>query len=149
MINMGYVFLFVLWFQMEIRKMAKKLSIPAPVEMRILFVLWKEGPCTVRQARKYMGITDNDRAYTSTLKPMQNMLKKGLVTCDKVDTVNVYRAAVDQARVLKMAARRMLDDTFGGSLENLVMAVLRARKWDKQQLEMVRAMVEEAMDSSN
>ena len=46
---------------------------PTQSELAILDVLWRQGPCTVRQVHEVVG-----GGYTTTLKLMQIMVEKGL-----------------------------------------------------------------------
>jgi hypothetical protein len=58
-----------------------KLQLPRPTdaELAILRVLWASGPATVRQVNAVLNET-RETSYTTTLKFMQIMAEKGLVT---------------------------------------------------------------------
>ena len=56
-------------------------SQPTDVELKILGVLWREGPCTVRQVHEALA-PERDRGYSTTLKMMQVMREKRLVVRD-------------------------------------------------------------------
>ena len=62
-------------------------SLPSDGEVDILAVLWRVGPATVRQVHKTL---DNGNGYTTTLKQMQLMTDKGLLTRSERFGAHVY-----------------------------------------------------------
>src|SRR5262249_44676563 len=64
---------------------------PTDGELAILRVLWREGPCTVRQVQEALG-RDRPTGYTTALKLLQVMAEKGLVLRDESQRTHVYRA---------------------------------------------------------
>ena len=52
---------------------------PTPAELAILQILWSRGPSTVREIHAVMAL-EKEVGYTSTLKFLQIMTSKGLVT---------------------------------------------------------------------
>ena len=55
---------------------------PTDVELQILDVLWQRGPSTVRQVHEALA-SGRGVGYTTTLKIMQVMAAKGLLTRDE------------------------------------------------------------------
>jgi len=70
-------------------------SRPTDAEIEILNVLWKAGPATVRFVHEKISETKPSQ-YTTTLKLMQIMSEKGLVTRDEKDRTHVYAARWSQ-----------------------------------------------------
>src|SRR5438876_5907279 len=91
---------------------------PTDAELAILRVLWTEGPCTVRQV---YGVLSRGRslAYTTTLKLLQIMTEKGLVTREEQGQHHVYRARYAEAETQRRLVRDLLERAFGGSTSKL------------------------------
>src|SRR6186713_2108096 len=64
---------------------------PTDAELAILRILWERGPSTVRQVHDVLAET-RDTGYTTTLKLMQIMADKGLVTRNEAARTHVYSA---------------------------------------------------------
>ena len=62
--------------------MDPRLPRPTDAELAILRVLWDQGPATVRQVHEILAEA-RETGYTTTLKLMQIMADKGLVTRDE------------------------------------------------------------------
>src|SRR5690606_8772888 len=71
----------------------KRLPRPTDSELAILRVLWERGPATVRSVNESLpgGV---EPGYTTTLKLMQIMVDKGLLTRDDSARSHVYTARV-------------------------------------------------------
>jgi predicted transcriptional regulator len=65
---------------------------PTEAELEILQVLWENGPSTVRFINDKMNRKKNV-GYTTTLKIMQIMAEKNLVTRDEENRSHIYAAA--------------------------------------------------------
>jgi predicted transcriptional regulator len=113
---------------------------PTAAELAILQVLWRDGPCTVRDVHRavYAGA---GTGYTSALKLMQNMLAKGLLT--RVDDVrqHVYAAAVSERPTLNRLVGGWIDSAFSGSSLALAMQALDARPVAADELAQLKAMI--------
>jgi predicted transcriptional regulator len=118
---------------------------PTDVELEILSVLWEQGPCTVRQVHDTLA-SQRDTGYSTTLKMMQVMKDKGLVTRDESVRPQSYRAVETRQQV----ELKMLDDlssrVFGGSAAKLVMRMLSARRVSSDELAEMQRTIREARD---
>ncbi len=65
---------------------------PTDAELAILRVLWERGASTVRQVHEALADT-RETGYTTTLKLMQIMADKGLVTRNETARTHVYSAS--------------------------------------------------------
>jgi BlaI family penicillinase repressor len=115
---------------------------PSNAELEILSVLWREGPQTVRQIHSLL---DRRRTigYTTTLKTLQLMTEKGLVSRDESERSHIYRAAVPERAVKKRLVAELLDRAFDGSAAGLVMHALSAKKASPEEREKIRKLLEE------
>lgn len=122
--------------------MAKKaVAKPTEAELAILQVLWDRGPSTVRQVQE---VVEKDRGtgYTTTLKLMQIMFEKGLLTRDDSERSHVYSAAASRSRTQKMIVSKMIDQLFEGSARQLVVQALSSRKSTPEELAQIRELLD-------
>jgi predicted transcriptional regulator len=102
-----------------------------PLELRIMQVLWRLGPCQVQAVQQEL---DGDLAYT-TVQTMLNVLhRKGRVTRLLRGRAYEYRTVVSEEKTLGAAARDLIDRMFGGSPEELVMSLVKSRQLDAGRL---------------
>ena len=115
-------------------------------ELEVLNVLWNRGECTVREVHDDLTKL-RDIGYTTTLKALQVMTKKGLVTRDSSARAHVYRAAVDREKTQREIVGDLLDRIFSGSAAGLVARALSARKVTPEELVQIRRLLEKAEGS--
>lgn len=113
---------------------------PTAAELAILRVLWRSGPCTVRDVHAAV-YGDTRIGYTSALKLMQNMLAKGLVTRTEDARQHVYAAAVSERRTLNRVVSGWMDNVFDGSSLALAMQALDARPVAADELAELKAII--------
>ena len=61
---------------------------PTDAELAILRVLWRRGPSTVKQVHEELS-RHSSSVYTTTLKILQIMTEKGLVTRDETQRAHL------------------------------------------------------------
>lgn len=120
----------------------RKSDHPTDAELEILRVLWKSGPCTVRDVHAVLSAV-RDVGYTTVLKVMQIMLEKGLVTRDDSQKSHVYAAAAEQSRTQKQLVDVLLDKAFNGAADQLVLQALNSRKLSAEEIAAVRNLLDE------
>lgn len=114
---------------------------PTDAELAILRVLWAHGPRTVRQVHDVL-TRERGCAYTTTLKLMQIMAEKGLVSRDERDRSHVYTARLSEEQTQRQLVRDLLDRAFGGSATKLVMQALAARRASADELREIRRLID-------
>lgn len=114
---------------------------PTEAELEILRVLWERGPSTVREVHAEVGDTKTV-GYTTVLKQMQVMHRKGLLTRSDRFRSHVYEPAQPQSRTLRQLAGTMLEQAFNGSASQLLQSALAGRKVDREELNEIRALLE-------
>ena len=110
---------------------------PTESEMEILQILWRMGPCTVRDVHEEL-TKNKESGYTTTLKLMQIMHEKGLVDRDTSSKSHVYNAAINQDKIEKQLVGKMIDDVFSGSASRLVMQALGNHQASEKEIEEIR-----------
>ena len=114
---------------------------PSPGEWNILQALWKLGPVTVRAVHEEIAAERPGR-YTTTLKLMQIMARKGMVQRDETARAHLYKPAVARQELQADAAEELLERVFGGSVMDLLQRVLARKKMKRGELKELRRMIE-------
>src|SRR5258708_1157363 len=115
----------------------KSTSKPTPKELEILQIVWKNGPCSVKDVQSAMG-GDPVNGYTTILKLMQIMYEKGLVTRQKAGKLHLYKAVSSRENTNQQLAHKMIETVFQGSASQLVLSALGNRKSSKEELREIR-----------
>ncbi|MBO0949371.1 BlaI/MecI/CopY family transcriptional regulator [Fibrella forsythiae] len=113
---------------------------PTDSELEILHVLWKHGPRTVRQVNDELS-QQREIGYTTTLKLMQIMHEKGLLTRSEDAKSHVYTAALGEQEARQTMIDRFLETTFRGSASQLVMQVLGRHKASADELDEIKKLL--------
>ncbi len=115
---------------------------PTDAELAILRVLWELGPVTVRQVHEALADT-RETGYTTTLKLMQIMAEKGLVTRDESARTHVYAARVGEEQTQNQLVKDLVDRAFGGSAEASVLRALNADATSPDDLREIRKLIDD------
>ncbi|MDA1305775.1 MAG: BlaI/MecI/CopY family transcriptional regulator [Acidobacteria bacterium] len=112
---------------------------PTDAELAILQVLWEQGPTTVRLVHE--ALEARETGYTTTLKLMQIMAEKGLVTRDESARTHVYTAVANQAETQQRLIADLMDRAFGGSAAALVMQALSSQPASAEELAEIEQLI--------
>jgi len=115
---------------------------PTRSELEILQVLWKHGPSTVRFVNDFLNEQKREVQYTSTLKLMQIMVEKGLLSRDDSQMKHIYSSAISEEKTKGFLLNKFVDTLYNGSASSLMMQLLGNRKTSKKEMEQIRAMLE-------
>lgn len=123
----------------EINRMINltKSNKPTESELEILQVLWDRDAATVRDVHEEL-LKTKEAGYTTTLKLMQIMFEKNLVTRDSSSKTHIYKAAVSRENTQNLFLNKMIDSLFAGSPAQLVMQALGNHKASKEELDEIR-----------
>jgi len=116
------------------------LPLPTDAELDILSALWRLGPATVREVHDSLG---KDSTYTTTLKQMQVMLDRGLISRSERFRSHVYEAVQTKVHTRKAIAGDILRRAFDGSAKNLVMGALSANRVSAEELDEIRTLLDD------
>ena len=114
---------------------------PTDAELEILKVLWRRGPCTVREVFDSLS-ESKQTGYTTVLKFMQIMAEKGLVRRDESERAHRYEAAVPEEETQRQLVGDLLRRAFDGSAKRLVMQALSAERASAGELEEIRRLLD-------
>ena len=122
--------------------MPKPLPKPTESELEILHVLWQHGPGTVRFINDQLS-QRREVGYTTTLKILQLMHEKGLVSRDDSSRTHVFSAAVRERETQGLLLDKFVESAFGGSALKLVMQALGGRSTSREELAQIRTLLTE------
>lgn len=114
---------------------------PTEAEMEILNILWADGPATVRDVHEKLALT-KEAGYTTTLKQMQVMLEKKLLSRDASSKTHVYTALLNKEQTQGQFLQRMIDTVFNGSAMQMVVQALGNKKTSKEEIELIKEYLE-------
>ncbi|MCK4700417.1 MAG: BlaI/MecI/CopY family transcriptional regulator [Bacteroidales bacterium] len=115
---------------------------PTEAELEILQILWMSEPSTVRYVNDILN-EKKDVGYTTTLKIMQIMTKKGFVERNKEKRTHIYKVVISEKETKNLLMNKFLDTTFGGSAAKLVMQALGNHKTHKEELKKIKDLIKE------
>ena len=113
---------------------------PTDAELEILRVLWAHGPSTVRQVNARLS-AGREVGYTTTLKIMQIMAEKGLVSRDESDRTHVYFDRATESQTQRQLVSDLMDRAFGGSAAALVLQALSAQPASRAEIEEIERLI--------
>jgi predicted transcriptional regulator len=122
--------------------MEKQINIkPTESELEILQILWALGKATVRQVNDELS-KNKEVGYTTTLKIMQIMFEKQLVSRTDEGRYHVYEAAVGEVPTQHMLLDKFIGTTFRGSATRMVMQALGNQQVSKEELEEIKKLID-------
>ncbi len=124
--------------------MPKQHPRPTESELTILQILWSEGPSTVREVNSMMNIQkEGDVGYTTTLKHLQIMADKNLVSRDTSTRTHIYKPNILEEDTQRNLVKGLVEKVFGGSAMNLVMQALGNHNTSPEELAEIKKLIQE------
>lgn len=121
---------------------------PTESELEILQVLWAKGPSTVRQVNEHLSQA-KEIGYTTTLKLMQIMHEKGLLSRTEEGRYHIYQALIGEEETQQHLLDRFVDTAFRGSAMKLVMQALGNSKATPQELAELQRLIDNLNPENN
>jgi BlaI family transcriptional regulator, penicillinase repressor len=117
---------------------------PTDAEMEILHILWREGAQSVRYVNDALNAArPNEVGYTTTLKTMQVMFEKGLLTRDESLRSHVYAPAMPQDEMQRRLVNQFVNVTFKGSAMQMVMQALGNHTATSDEIAEIKSLIEQ------
>ena len=111
-----------------------------PLELQIMSALWDNGPSTVQAVQEHL---PGDRLAYTTVQTMLNILeKKGRVKRKLIGKAYEYRPLLSREKAVRDALGDLMDRMFGGSVEALVMSLVKSRQLDAATFSRLQQMIE-------
>jgi BlaI family transcriptional regulator, penicillinase repressor len=120
---------------------------PTEAELEILKILWEKSPESVRYVNEKQNEI-REVGYTTTLKMMQIMNEKGLLSRDGSSRTHLYSTAIPKSETQDTMVTKIVNTVFGGSAAGLVMHALGGSKTTSEELSEIKALIDK-LEKSN
>jgi BlaI family transcriptional regulator, penicillinase repressor len=126
------------------------MNIPKPTdsELEILQILWQKGEATVRTVNDEINLS-KETGYTTTLKLMQIMHEKDLVTRNAAGKQHIFKANLEEKATQKNLVNRFIDAAFQGNAMSLVMQTLGNHQASSEEMAQLKALIVELENKQN
>ena len=127
--------------------MPKKTRVLTPLERRIMRVLWDGGAGNVQKVLQ--GLTGEPQlAYTTVQTTLNVLQRKGKVKRKLVGRAFEYSAIVSQQAADSHAIKDVLQKVFRGSVDDLLLSLVRSKQLDAQKLAELQAKLQAKLQAS-
>lgn len=118
---------------------------PTDVELQILNVFWELGPSTVRQVHNQIseGVRKGT-SYSTTLKMIQVLHTKGLLTRDESVRPQIYQTTVSREATQRSLLQHLTNKLFSGAVTDLVQCAISSGKPSDAELREMQTLIESA-----
>jgi BlaI family penicillinase repressor len=120
---------------------------PTNSELEILNVLWKIGPCSVRDVHEELN-RKRPSGYTTVLKMLQIMADKGLVTRNEKNRAHIYAARRGEDETQRSLMDDLVERAFGGSAHKLALHAIGSKKVSQEELAELRLLLDRLEEKS-
>lgn len=126
----------------------KKKHNPTESELEVLQILWQDGPCAVRAVNEKLN-EKRQVGYTTTLKIMQIMTEKGLVSRDTSTRTHIYHSEVKEGETQHSLLDSFIEKTYRGSAMRLVLQALGREEATPEELSQLKHLIQQIEDKKN
>ena len=126
--------------------MPKAVKVLTPLERRIMHVLWEGGAGNVQKVLQGMK-GEPQLAYTTVQTTLNVLHRKGRVKRKLMGRAFEYSATVSQEAADSHAIKDVLHKVFQGSVDDLLLSLVRSKHLDVQKLADLQAKLEAAKDT--
>jgi predicted transcriptional regulator len=120
---------------------------PTNSELEILNVLWRIGPCSVREVCDELN-RRRSTGYTTVLKLMQIMVEKGLVIRNEKNRAHIYAAKQGETETQRGLINDLVDRAFGGSAHKLALHAIGSQRATPEELAEIRLLLDKLEEKS-
>ena len=125
--------------------MPKAIKVLTPLERRIMRVLWDEGPGNVQKVLQGLA-GEPQLAYTTVQTTLNVLHRKGKVKRKLIGRAFEYSAVVSQETADSHAVKDVLQKVFHGSVDDLLLTLVRTKHLDARKLAELQAKLEATGD---
>ena len=116
-------------------------SFPTDLELVILKVLWREGPCTVEDVRAALAAVNRELTHSSVITVMNIMVKKQYLKREKQGRAFQYEACVSDKEINRGMLGSLVDRVFDGSATAMMLELLETADLDLDEIQKIRRMI--------
>ena len=114
-----------------------------PQELEIMKLVWQRGAATVRDVYEVL-LQRRKIAYTTVMTMMKILETKGYLKKRRQDRAFLYRPAHPKSQIIGGMIREFIDRVFNGSVEPLLVHLVKSRHLNEKDLQKIVRLVEES-----
>jgi BlaI family penicillinase repressor len=111
-------------------------------EWAILQVVWEREPCSAPEVQETL-LSEKKWAYTTVKTIMDRMVKKGLLTVEKIRNLNLYRSAVTQMQARKSEITRTIKRAFEGAISPMMQFLVENEDISDAEIDRLEKLIKE------
>ncbi len=114
-------------------------------EWTILEAVWELQPCAAPAVQEHLSKSKN-WAYTTVKTMMDRMVKKGLLTTEKIRNLYLYSTDITRQQAKASEISRTLKRAFGGSLTPMMQFLLDNDQMSSDEFDQLEALIKQKKD---
>lgn len=114
---------------------------PTESELEIMQILWEKGPLTVREVNDRLNLSRRV-GYTTTLKIMQLMTEKKILTRNTDERSHIYSPTIEPEEVQSTIVDHILRTVFNGNRSTLVLQALGNHSASEKEMDEIRTLLD-------
>ena len=118
-------------------KSSAELPKPTESELEILSILWERNEATVREVHQQLNHYKKT-GYTTTLKLLQLMFYKGLVSRKEIGRKHIYWSVIDRTALSRSLTDRLIGYLHNGSPAQLAIEAINSDYYTNKQAELMK-----------
>ena len=122
------------------RKSPRPLKPLTAVELEMMNVIWRIGPCSIAQVQEQLAPA-RELAYTSISTMVRILEQKGYVSSEKAGRGHLYSAAVGKETYQAASLQHLVANVFEGTPSLLVQRLLDSDSLTDEELSQIRALL--------
>ncbi len=114
-----------------------------PVEWEIMENIWNMGGKPSTREVMEFAYPNGEKAYTTIQTIMNILVKKGLLTAEKIGLVNFYRPTRSRDEIVKSEMKQMVSRIFNGSIPALANFLLNSDEVGLDEIQAIKKLINE------
>lgn len=119
----------------------KKSVFPAELELKILKILWREGPLKVRDVRKQLANEGRELAHSTVVTTLNKMVTKKFTSSTSELNAFVFEAIVSQEDVSRGMLSDFVNRVFDGSAVSLMLNLVKSEQLEDEEFVQLRKLI--------
>ena len=119
----------------------KKSVFPAELELKILKILWREGPLKVRDVRKQLANEGRELAHSTVVTTLNKMVTKKFASSTSELNAFVFKAIVSREDVSRGMSSDFVNRVFDGSAVSLMLNLVKSEQLEDEEFVQLRKLI--------
>ena len=113
-----------------------------PVQLSIMRILWRRKRATAREVTDRLA-RQGPITHSTVQTLLRQLEEKGAVGHDVRERTFIYHPRVKEEKIMRRAAKELVDRMFSGSAGGLIAHLLSHERVSRKELEAIRALIDE------